>query len=179
MSIDSERVNSVFVAFNRTPKDGPPPELTRADARGLALRRLGFREHSMRELSDWLQKKGVSREDAVSVVEELAALDFVNDARYARMLVREQTLRGKGPAVIRQRLKQKGIALDPDLLKELAFEASGQSALEQAVAIVERRYPRYRDDKREAQRAYGALIRRGFSFDVARDALLGRSGKTR
>ena len=60
MSIVSGHVNSFAVAFERNPrssKDGPPPELSRADVRGLALRRLGFREHSVRELSDWLQKK--------------------------------------------------------------------------------------------------------------------------
>ena len=54
-------------------------------------------------------------------------------------------------------------------------ELTQTTELDAAREIVGRRYPDSGKDKKEAQRAFQALVRRGFSFQVAREALKARS----
>lgn len=139
--------------------------------RNLAVHRLGVREYSAAELQAYLKKKGADDRIAAEIVSDLARAGYVSDERYATMVVRHQALRGKGPRYIQSKLKQKGVSLDPDRIRSMAEESTGKSSLEAAREILERRYPSWRSDQKEANRAYQALLRRGFSFDVARSAV--------
>lgn len=140
------------------------------DAYNAALRRLGIREYSRIEMKSYLEKKGF---DAVEVDEVLAALvekKFLDESRYARAVVRYQFGRGKGPSYIRARLKQKGVDLSTSEMKEILSEVGQKSELEMAREIVSRRYSKC-GDRAQAQKAIQALLRRGFSYDIARQAV--------
>jgi regulatory protein len=153
-------------------------ELTAAEqaarARELALKRLGTREYSRAELRTYLRGKGFGEEVIDACVERLGELGFVDDRRYARMLTRHQTLRGKGPRYVQQKLTQKGVRLEGDELAALIREVVPGDPAAQARQIVDRRYPGWREDRAVAGKAFQALVRRGFSFEVARRALDGR-----
>lgn len=139
-------------------------------ARNLALRRLNRSECSSQELRSYLQRKGVTKEMASDVVRALIEQKLVDDERYTRILARQQALRGKGSAYISMKLKTKGITAPRSQVSHILDEVTDQSELERACAIVERRFPLAWSDRQEAARAVQALVRRGFSFEIARAA---------
>ena len=136
-----------------------------------ALRRLGRRECSSRDILGHLIKKGIPEALAGEVVSELVSSSLISDARYARMLVREQAGRAKGPAAIRQKLREKGIQLELSEIKSLLSEVTEVSEVDMARALIERKYPNAQKDKVEARRAFQTLLRRGFSYEVIKEVL--------
>ena len=143
----------------------------RVFARESALGRLGRRECSAKDILQSLLRKGVDKEIATSVVEELVEREMISDERFAKMLTRHLCSRGKGPQVVRQKLREKGIMYELDKIQELMLDLTQTTQLDAAREIVGRRYPDSATDKKEAARAFQALVRRGFSFQVAREAL--------
>lgn len=137
----------------------------------LALKRLAVREYSSREMLAYLKKKGITPELATKAVEELIRKNFINDQRYAELYVHSMTLRGKGPLFIKLKLREKGISMDTGRIRELAYQKDGISELEAARQIVNRRYPDANRDKKTALRAFRALLRRGFSPELARQVI--------
>lgn len=136
-------------------------------SRNLALKRLGRREYSGGELIAYLLRKGFPESEAQATVGELSREGLVDDLRYARMMVRHQALRGKGPRYILTHLRAKGVRMEVKEIETILEEIGVPSGVEAAQAIVERRYPEAQTDRRTAERAYQALMRRGFSHDVA------------
>lgn len=136
-----------------------------------ALKRLERRECSSQDIYQHLIQKKVMPEIATRVVSDLTKLKLINDERFARMLTREQASRGKGPNYIRQKLRNKGVSLNVDQIREISEETTHLTELDAAKAILERRYPRAALDRKEAMRAFQGLLRRGYSFSVTQEAL--------
>jgi regulatory protein len=136
-----------------------------------ALRRVSRREHSRLELEKALLRQGHEVSVIRDVLSRLEELRYVDDQRFAQALTRAQGARGKGPAYILQKLKAKGVSLSVEQIRAIVEEREGRSELERAHEIVQRRYARYREDPAIAKRAFDALVRRGFSFEVARQVL--------
>lgn len=144
------------------------------EARELALKRLTLREHSARELEVYLERRGFSVEIIESTLALLMKEKLLDDRRYARSLTRSQALHEKGPGYIHQKLQQKGIRIELSEVRSLFNETSDRDEMEMARSLVERRYPRAHEDEAVLRRAYSALLRRGFSGEIARKALLGK-----
>ncbi len=140
-------------------------------AKETAMKRLDRRECSSLEIHNYLIDKGVTEEVVTQVVEELKSREYIHDGRYARMYVRSQTLKSKGPHFIRQKLTEKGIRLELNEIKELSEEVSKISEAESAKLILERKYPNAQTDRKETQRAINGLLRRGFSYSVIQSLL--------
>ena len=143
------------------------PEMSAAKAR--ALRILGNRSISTRELEKRLVDKGEDAETARETVEWLENLGLMNDAEYAAMIVRHYSAKGYGLRRIKDELGRRGIARDmwDDALSELS-ESDGMD--ETALRFLEKKLRGSRD-KDDLKRASDALCRRGFSYDEARRAL--------
>lgn len=143
------------------------------------MRRLGMREHSRAELCRWLKGRFGKEPEVVAQIDEvvgrLVELELLSDDRYARMMTRHQFQRGKGPGYIQGKLREKGVSIETSTIRQWITEYSGQgdgeAEIEQARRLIERRYQNHSSDKKVAQKAFGALVRRGFSFDIARKAL--------
>lgn len=142
-----------------------------SQARQYALNRLNRRECSSQDMLQFLIRKRIPSEIASQVVQELQRNQYINDDRFAKMLTRQQVQRSKGPNYIRHKLKEKGIQLPPEQLNQLIQDVSETTELELARQVVLRKYPRAHLDRAEFNRAFQALIRRGFSFSVAKDAI--------
>ena len=140
-------------------------------AKQIAFSRLDRRECSSQDIYRHLIKKGVSSEIASAIVSELMASNLIDDLRFTRMLARQQAANGKGPNVIRQKLREKGIQIELAKVREITEEVTQIKELDAAKAILERRYPTAALDRRESVRAYQALLRRGFSYSVVQQAL--------
>lgn len=147
--------------------------------RDLAIQRLSVREYGSGEMRSYLIRKGAPPEEATEVVAELVGDKLIDDERYARVIARHQAFRDKGPSYVLARLRQKGVRLPLTRVRAIYQETLPEqlnSELDLARRLVDRRYPRAHEDRDELRRAYGALVRRGFSREVAQKVLF-RAGR--
>lgn len=148
--------------------DSESPE---AQAFQVALKKLARREQSTLEIREFLRRRNFSAAAIDAALARLKDLRYLDDRRYAEALTRAVAARGKGPRAILAKLRSKGVSLSVEEISSLVEAAQGKGDLERAREIVERRYPDFQNDAAEAKRAYDALVRRGFSFEIARRAL--------
>jgi regulatory protein len=145
------------------------------DAIELALRALGQRERSVAELRRWLVDRGVDGdavEDAIAHLEEIGGLD---DAGYARRYAEDkQQLSGWGAERVREALLARGVA--PEHIEAaLAGEGHGIQ-VERARELLVRRGQSLDHDAARS-RALGYLTRKGYSYEIAHDAIRACEGE--
>jgi regulatory protein len=149
-----------------TPDDNDRDADLRA-ARAAALNYLARREHSRKELTDKLLRRGIEASAVSSVVEQLAANNLVSDTRYAEAYVRSRVARLYGPMRIRAELRQRGVA-DGILEEALAsFDHQWQQLAEDWAG---RKYSGDPDRKAQA-RVYRSGTNRGFTHDQMMQAI--------
>jgi regulatory protein len=111
----------------------------------------------------------VGETEVEGVVERLSAEGALDDARFARDYAADKReLAGWGPDRIRDALFQRGIPY-ADIEAALS-EEDELSQIERAAALLTRRGPPPSDDVAR-QRELGYLARRGFSSEVAYEAV--------
>ncbi len=129
-----------------------------------ALRYLGHREHSEKELLSKLCARETTVSLAQQVLEELKTLDLQSDHRFAESLVRSRVGRGKGPVLIRQELVRKGIG---DELVDEVMTLPGEYWIEIATQAREKRFgASLPEDRGDWSRQARFLARRGFPSDL-------------
>ena len=132
--------------------------------RGMEL--LSYRTMSCRELRDKLVQKGEEEACAEAAVAWLSQNGFLDDARYAGMVVRHYAGKGYGAGRVRQELQRRGV---PRELWEAAL-AEMPEAEDKLDAFLASRL-KDPSDRKEIQKLSGALLRRGFSWEEIRGAL--------
>ncbi len=132
-----------------------------------ALRIIGARAMSEKELTDRLKEKGESPENAEAAAAWLTELRLLDDAQYAAMCVRHYAAKGYGAGRIRNELYRRGIARDlwDDALQELPEQE------DQIDRLLRRRLKSDAPDRDELRRAADYLYRRGFGRDEIRAAI--------
>jgi regulatory protein len=141
----------------------------RGTARDRALGLLAVRWRSEAELRQRLRAAGFSSEDIEEALGGLDRAGLVDDARFAREMVREQSTRRRASnRAMQTALRQKGV---PSATIEEALAEAG-SDVDRALAFAESRAYRLRALTPEAayRRLYGLLVRRGYGSSIARDA---------
>jgi regulatory protein len=71
---------------------------------------LARRDHSLQELKQKLLKRGHDDASIEQVIAELQSCGYLDDLRYAQMMIRHHYLRGQGPQKIRYLLSQNGVS---------------------------------------------------------------------
>lgn len=138
----------------------------------LAYRYLNQRERTETELRRHLAARGLDAGAVESAVGILRYQGYLDDARYARLFVEDKReLEQWGCERIRRTLLARGI--DRDLVEAALAQAPGEDELERARALVRRRFPSWPLDRRERERAFGVLVRKGFDSELALEALAG------
>ncbi|MGI2259137.1 regulatory protein RecX [Shewanella sp. GXUN23E] len=74
-----------------------------------ALAMLARRDHSRAELKAKLLAKGFDSVDADMAMDYCESMGYLDDDRYAQMLLQSHISRGHGPAKVKQAFMQKGI----------------------------------------------------------------------
>lgn len=129
---------------------------------------LSYHSLSAAQLNDRLMEKGESPEDAAAVVARLLELGYLNDLEYGRLLVRQCTGKGYGPARIRQELRKR--KLDPETVEQaLEDYCSDGDKLVRFIHQKLRGDPA--PDRAAVKRVTDALFRRGYSWDEIDSAL--------
>lgn len=149
-------------------KDKEP--LSPEAARLKAMRLLGRREHSARQLSRKLKAKGVESAVADEVIGSLADSGWQSDPRYAEALIRSRIAQGHGPLRIRAELSVAG--LDESLIRE-ALDAADCDWTALAVETQARKFGSLPTSLADQQKQYRGLAQRGFTGEQIRAALKG------
>ena len=135
--------------------------------KGRALRLLSQREHSRAELERKLAKYEDVPGTLAQALDELAAKDFINEARVVQSVVHQRAPR-MGAARVRQELQQKGIA--PEAIAE-AVAGLQESETSRAFEVWRRRFEAPPQDAKERARQMRFLLARGFSGAVVAKVL--------
>ena len=137
-----------------------------AKERAIAL--LDRRDYSRRELIRKLMEKGEDPTEAEEAVDHLVEIGFVNDSRYSKLLVRHYAAKGYGEGRVKQELSRRGI--DKELWDEALTEMPEQDdAIDRFIA---RRLRGGEPDRKELKKVTDALLRRGFTYEEVRSAML-------
>lgn len=152
-------------------KDKEP--LSPEAARLKAMRLLGRREHSARELSGKLRQGGVEPELTAELVESLAEDGWQSDPRFAASRIQNRIAQGYGPVRISAELRVAGL---PDALIREAMAAADCDWTALCVDIYQRRFRQPPADRAERQKRYNHLAARGFAGEHIRAALQGDEG---
>ena len=139
----------------------------RSRCRQRALRIIGARAMSVKELTDRLKEKGESPENAEDAAQWLLDMRLLDDAQYAAMCVRHYAAKGYGAGRIRSELYRRGIPRElwDDALQELPEQD------DRIDALLRRKLKSDTPDRAELRKAADYLYRRGFGRDEIHAAL--------
>ena len=138
--------------------------------KGRALRALALREHSRVELERKLARhaedtpEATAAQQIAAALDELTALDFINEARVAESVFASQARR-VGALRLKQTLQAKGLA--PELVAQ-TVKAARSTELERAQALWQRRFGTAPADAAARVRQMRFLAGRGFDGEVVR-----------
>ena len=139
----------------------------RSRCRQRALRIIGTRAMSVKELTDRLKEKGETPDNAEDAAAWLEQMHLLDDAQYAAMCVRHYAAKGYGAGRIRSELYRRGIPRE--LWDEALAELPEQD--DAIDAILQKRFRGRQPDRTEIRRAADALLRRGHAWGDIRRAL--------
>jgi regulatory protein len=139
-----------------------------------ALNLLAFRARSARELQRRLTMKGEPRERAERVISKLRDVGLIDDADFARQVVRSKVSSGASKRRVQQELFKRGVARDvaDDAVAEvLEDEAVDEVAVAERVA--RKRLPSLAsaDATTRRRRLYAFLARRGHASETIRKVM--------
>ncbi len=135
--------------------------------KGRALRLLSQREHSRAELERKLAKYEDEPGTLAQALDELAAKDFISEARVVQSVVHQRAPR-MGALRVRQELQQKGVA--PAAIAE-AVAGLQASEASRAFDVWRRRFEASPQDAKERAKQMRFLMARGFSGAVVAKVL--------
>ena len=140
---------------------------TRALAREHALEIVSRRAMSVKELSRKLAEKGYDEEIIRSCSDWLVENRFLDDAEYARMLVRHYSGKGYGAGRIRSEFSRRGIARElwDDALEEIPDDSADM------LADAIRRKLRGDLSRENVGKVSTSFFRKGYSWEEIRSAL--------
>ncbi|MDR0247727.1 MAG: recombination regulator RecX [Burkholderiales bacterium] len=136
-----------------------PPSL-----KATVIRMLARREYGRAELAQRLSQRGVAADEIESVLDEMAALGFLSDTRYAESLVRQKQGRYAKRAIA-YTLKERGLDRDTAEAALSALETTDET--DEALALWRKRFGTLPENERERNRQLRFLLSRGYSTAVA------------
>ena len=137
-----------------------------SEAKSRALRMLGTRPMSKKEIQDRLVQKGSATENAEKAIDWLEGIGAVNDEEYACQIVRHYAQKGYGLGKIREELYKRGIPRD---MWENALACMPET--DEIILRLLRTKLRGSHEKDDISKAANALYRRGYSWDEIHSAI--------
>lgn len=137
-------------------------ELTKEEAKEKALRLLGFRSHSEKELTEKLKRAGAKEEYLKEITDFLKEYNFLNDGEYAKHLAKDlQNLKKYGKRRIRAELKNRGI--ENELIEEAVLTLNQEE--EDTLLPLMRKKLGENFEKKNIDKAFRYFAYRGYDFD--------------
>lgn len=134
-----------------------------------ALRYLDYRPRSVDEIRRHLKGKSVEPDVIDEIVERLAQVGLLDDRAFARYwLENRNDFRPRGERALRMELRQKGVP--DDIIDEVLAEGHSEDEAAYQAALTQARKIRTTDPREFRRKLEAHLVRRGFSYDSAREA---------
>ena len=139
-------------------------ESDRTSIKSAALALLARREHSRLELLEKLSRKFSDDREIERQIEELANKNLQSEERFVESFVRARQNGGKGPRLIKQELKRRGVS---QFLIESYVAENDECWLSIARDVYTGKFAeRSKLDAREKAKRIRFMVSRGFSPDV-------------
>lgn len=138
-----------------------------------AIRKLSRRQHSKKEIEQFLKTKQAGEEEITTIIEELCRKHYLDDAAFAENWVQHRRRsKSYSARAITYELRQKGV--DPSLIES----ALGADQIDEKQALLsllqkKRTHPKYLDPQKLIAFAQG----KGFSYGAIREALTELEGQ--
>ena len=143
------------------PRRPRTPEEQREALLAYAFRALGARAVTASELRAKLERRSDDPELIEDVLKRVQDLGYQNDEEVARA---ENRRSGVGSLRVRQTLKRRGVGAE--LIEETLQERDPQQEHDDAVRLLERRWPALQRKRDPRASAFAFLARRGFGSSV-------------
>jgi len=135
-----------------------------------ALRYLDYRPRSVDEIRRHLKGKDVAPEVSDEVVERLTSVGLLDDRAFARYWLENRSdFSPRGERALRLELRQKGVP--GDIIAEVLSEGHNEDEAAYRAAMAQVRKVRTTDPVEFRRKMEAHLARRGFSYDIAREAV--------
>lgn len=140
-------------------------------ARSGVLRQLTYRDRSVREVEEYLDRKNYPEDVKNMIVKEMIGYGYLDDRRFAANLISYRKSGGHGLLRVRYELQQKGVSRQ--IIDELVEEKfDREEDLEKIREILSKREPLNGEiDQRWINRQAAFLKRRGFQDNLILEAI--------
>ncbi len=132
-----------------------------------AIRYLGFRSRSQKEVENYLQRKGFCTEVVEEVIEKLKGYGYIDDMTFAKEWVSNRMRNNpKGKRTMVQELRAKGV--HQNIIDNIMSTITDEEEEALALVLVEKYYKRYKglEEREMVYRIGQALARRGFQWEL-------------
>lgn len=134
-------------------------------AQDTALRFIGYKMRTVREIRDKLTEKGFDAETTDAVLAFLEKYGYADDREYARRYIREaMRLRPRGSYALRMELRQRGVAAE--IAEEMLAEAETDEEADAFGWLERKSRGTWPLDEKKQRQLYGFLQRKGYSYDT-------------
>jgi len=134
-----------------------------------ALHYLEYRPRSVEEVRRHLKGKGTAPDVIEQVIARLLNAGLLDDRAFARYWLENRSdLRPRGERALRQELRLKGIS--DEIIAEILSEGHDEDEAAYRAAVVQARKVRTADPLEFRRKMEAHLVRRGFSYELAREA---------
>ncbi len=132
-----------------------------------ALKLLERRDYAEGELIDKLKQKGIEEETAAKTAERLTELGYINDKKFAAILVRHYSAKGFGPGKIRSEFIKRRVP------RELWDEALSEfpESVDKVYSLLLKKLGTKERSRENISKASASAARRGFSWEEINDAV--------
>ena len=140
--------------------------MTAEETRKKALSLLERRDYGSEELCAKLVEKGAEPDEARAAVRYMVRVGFIDDERYAAMVVRHYAAKGYGVGRVREELRRR--KLDRELWDAALAELPEPD--ETVDALLRAKLRGKAADRDTVRKAGAALVRRGFTWEAVKAA---------
>lgn len=138
-------------------------------AQETALRYIGYKMRTEKEVRRKLAEKEFTQEMIERVMKFLCKYGYCDDRKYAQAFIRERMrLNPKGAYVLQMELRQKGIS--EEMIEEVLQDIDMDEVQDAAKWIEKRTKGQYDLDEKEKRKLYGFLQRKGYRWSTIEDA---------
>jgi len=136
-----------------------------------AVSMLAVRACSQGEIEQRLTRLGYTSDTVEMVICKLKKEKLINDNEFAHQWAASRAGRHLGPRRISQELRRKGVSAEDT--EEAIAGLSEEQQLEQAVVLAEKAFARSKageDPRKTVQRILTSIVRKGYDWEIARQA---------
>ncbi len=161
-------VTAVSLRIGQTLTPAEMEKLQQADelenAKQSAIRYIGYRPRSIREVSDHLRQKGFADTAVDQACERLQEVGLLDDTAFAHYWVEQrETFKPRSQMALRQELQQKGVRRE--IIESVLTEVDETGVARQAARKQSSRWQNLPEDEFKLKLS-SYLQRRGFSYDL-------------